>query len=135
IYLISSVYTVSISFSACSLAKASARSFSTIFLAVSTKIGDEINKDEYVPTPIPNNISNTNPLMDSPQKINIISKTTIIVADVLNVRDKVVFIEWLTTSSKLPSVRPLTNSLTRSKTITVSFNEYPITVSKAATKD
>ena len=50
---------ISISFS-CSFAKASALSLSADFLIVSTKIGVEINKDEYVPTPIPNNIANTN---------------------------------------------------------------------------
>jgi hypothetical protein len=57
--------------------------FSTLFYLleiVSTRTGVAINNEEYVPTMIPTNIANINPLIDSPPKTNM-KKTTIIVDD------------------------------------------------------
>ena len=63
---------------------------------VSQRTGVAMNKEEYVPTTIPTNIANINPLIDSPPKINMINNTKIIVNEVLMVLDIVELIDWFT---------------------------------------
>ena len=47
----------------------------SFLLIVSNIIGEAINNDEYVPTNTPTIKANINPLITSPPKINITSKT------------------------------------------------------------
>ena len=70
--------------------------------------------------------------MDSPPKIKIVNSTSSVVNDVFNVLLKVLFKAVLTTLVISQEVFIFLYSLILSKTTTVSFNEYPITVRTAA---
>ena len=72
-----------------------------------------------------------NPLITSPPKIKITSNTKNVVTEVLIVRLKVLLRAAFTISCVVPDFLEK-YSRTLSNTTTVSFNEYPITVSIAA---
>ena len=105
------------------------------FVVVSYIIGEAINNDEYVPTITPTIIANMNPLIESPPKMKIDNNTMSVVNEVLMVLPRVVLKAVFTVlinghDGCLPA-----NSLILSKITTVSFNEYPTTVSSAAMND
>ena len=97
-------------------------------------IGVAINTDEYVPTITPTIRANNKPLNESAPKANIANNTTKVVKDVFKVLLNVLFNAEFTVLSKFQLVCSFKNSLILSKTTTVSFNEYPITVKIAAIK-
>ena len=102
-------------------------------MRVSFIIGVATKTEEYVPTKTPMINANNNPLKESAPKMNIASKTTNVVNDVFKVLDKVLFNAELTVFSKSHVEECyFKNSLILSNTTTVSFKEYPITVSIAA---
>lgn len=80
--------------------------------------------EEYVPTTTPISSANANPCNEPVPKTRMANRTTMIVIDVLNVLDNVLFKALLTTKLipwDLPP--PLTLSLTLSNTTTVSLIE------------
>src|SRR5690606_4539746 len=100
----------------------------------SRTMGVAINIEEYVPTTIPTNKANAKPLILPPPNKKSIKITNKVVNEVTIVLLKVELIARFNTSSFALSVYMPKYSLTRSKTITVSLIEYPMTVNKAAMK-
>ena len=72
--------------------------------------------------------------MESPPKMKMASNTTKVVDEVFKVLPSVLLNDTSTILSNFQEVCSLKYSLTLSNTITVSFNEYPITVKIAAIK-
>ena len=102
-------------------------------MRVSFIIGVATKTEEYVPTNTPMINANNSPLRESAPKMNIANKTTNVVNDVFKVLDKVLFNAELTVFSKSDVEEcSFKNSQILSNTTTVSFKEYPITVSIAA---
>ena len=107
-------------------------SFLLFLLIRSYTIGAAVNTDEYVPTPMPKSIAKANPRSISPPKIQMISNTNMVESEVFMVRPKVLLIaEFYSSFSGRLGYR-VTHSRIRSKMITVSLMEYPITVRIAA---
>ena len=106
--------------------------FFKLFLSVSNITGVAINTEEYVPTSTPIIKANINPLIDSHPKRKIESSTTKVVKEVFKVLLKVLFRAPLTVLVNSQDLFINLNSLILSNTTTVSFKEYPITVSTAA---
>ncbi len=95
---------------------------------------DDMNIVENVPEITPNNRANINPFKFSPPKINIANTTKRTVNEVFIVLPSVPDIESLNNCASVLSLPSFRFSLIRSKIITVSFIEYPRTVSIAAMK-
>lgn len=92
-----------------------------------------MNNEESVPTRTPIVITSEKAKIDLPPRITKASKTSNVVPDVIRVLLSVTFNEWLTTSTNFILRNTLVSSRILSKTIIVSFKEYPMIVIIAPT--
>ena len=90
-----------------------------------------MKRDESVPTTTPIVITRENAKIEGPPNRTNASKTRRVVPEVIIVRPRVTFKAWFTTSVKEDFRIIFSSSRIRSKTMIVSFNEYPIMVIKA----
>ena len=86
-------------------------------------IGEATNNEEYVPIITPIAIENTNPLIESAPKKNIINNVRNVVIEVLIVRLIVLLIPWLNNIFVLRFGYSRVNSRIRSKTTTQKYIE------------
>ncbi len=103
-----------------------------LLLAART-IGVATNIEEYVPTITPIIMANAKLWMISPPRKKSEKRTTSVVREVKIVLESVSFILLLNKDGRESfAFEPFMFSLILSKTIIVSFNEYPIMVNRAA---
>jgi hypothetical protein len=102
-------------------------------LLAARTIGVATNIEEYVPTRTPIIMANAKLWIISPPRKKSAKRTTRVVTEVKIVLESVSFILLLNKDGRESIVfEPFIFSLILSKTIIVSFNEYPIIVNRAA---